>query len=97
MFVLGVAVMFSGVLSEVVAAGRRATLLTFVLPACTAPGPIHERLTGWLIALAVCVPAALFLFPPATTTTCAVMPRRCAAHSGTASRAPRRPGTSTGP
>ncbi|BBY18517.1 FUSC family protein [Mycolicibacterium litorale] len=64
MFVLGVAVMFSGVLSEVVAAGQRATLLTFVLPACTAPGPIHERLTGWLIALAVCVPAALFLFPP---------------------------------
>ncbi|BCI50804.1 fusaric acid resistance protein [Mycolicibacterium litorale] len=64
MFVLGVAVMFSGVLSEVVAAGQRATLMTFVLPACTAPGPVGERLTGWLIALAVCVPAALFLFPP---------------------------------
>lgn len=64
MFVLGVAVMFSGVLSEVVAAGQRATLLTFVLPACTPPGPIGERLTGWLIALVVCVPAALFLFPP---------------------------------
>ena len=64
MFLLGVAVMFSGVLSEVVAAGQRATLLTFVLPACTPPGPIDERLAGWLIALAVCVPAALFLFPP---------------------------------
>ncbi|MBO0678612.1 FUSC family protein [Mycolicibacterium sp. S2-37] len=64
MFVLGVAVMFSGVLSETIAAGQRATLLTFVLPACTLPGPIDERLTGWLIALAVCVPAALFLFPP---------------------------------
>lgn len=64
MFVLGVIVMFSGVLSETVAAGQRATLLTFVLPACTPPGPIDERLTGWLIALAVCVPAALFLFPP---------------------------------
>lgn len=64
MFVLGVAVMFSGVLSEIVAAGQRATLLTFVLPACTPPGPIDERLTGWFIALAVCVPAALFLFPP---------------------------------
>ena len=62
MFVLGVTVMFSGVLSETVAAGQRATLLTFVLPACTAPGPIGERLTGWLVALAVCVPAALFLF-----------------------------------
>ncbi len=64
MFVLGVTVMFSGVLSETVAAGQRATLLTFVLPACTPPGPIGERLTGWLIALAVCVPAALFLLPP---------------------------------
>src|SRR5919198_5096114 len=32
MFVLGVAVTFSGVLSEIVAAGQRATLLTFVLP-----------------------------------------------------------------
>lgn len=64
MFVLGVTVMFSGVLSETVAAGQRATLLTFVLPACTPPGPIAERLSGWLIALAVCVPAALFLLPP---------------------------------
>jgi uncharacterized membrane protein YccC len=64
MFVLGVAVTFSGVLSEIVAAGQRATLLTFVLPACTPPGPIDQRLLGWLIALAVCVPAALFLFPP---------------------------------
>ncbi|WP_422743166.1 FUSC family protein [Mycobacterium sp. WMMD1722] len=64
MFVLGVAVTFSGVLSEIVAAGQRATLLTFVLPACTQPGPIDERLTGWLIALVVCVPAALFMLPP---------------------------------
>lgn len=64
MFVLGVTVMFAGVLSETVAAGQRATLLTFVLPACTPPGPITERLSGWLIALAVCVPAALFLLPP---------------------------------
>lgn len=64
MFVLGVVVTFSGVLSETVAAGQRATLLTFVLPACTPPGPVGERLLGWAIALAVCVPAALFLFPP---------------------------------
>ncbi|BBX67315.1 FUSC family protein [Mycolicibacterium psychrotolerans] len=64
MFVLGVAVTFSGVLSETVAAGQRATLLTFVLPACTPPGPIGERLLGWTIALAVCVPAALFVLPP---------------------------------
>lgn len=64
MFVLGVAVSFSGVLSETIAAGQRATLVLFVLPACTAPGPIGERLLGWAIALAVCVPAALFLLPP---------------------------------
>lgn len=64
MFVLGVAVTFSGVLSETIAAGQRATLVLFVLPACTAPGPIGERLLGWAIALAVCVPAALFLLPP---------------------------------
>jgi uncharacterized membrane protein YccC len=64
MFVLAVLVTFSGVLSEVVAAGRRATLLTFVLPACTPVGSIPDRLLGWLIALAVCVPAALFLLPP---------------------------------
>jgi hypothetical protein len=52
------------VLSEIVAAGQRATLLLFVLPACTPVGPLPERLLGWLIALAMCVPAALFLFPP---------------------------------
>lgn len=64
MFLLAVAVTFSGVLSEIVAAGQRSTLLTFVLPVCTPPGPIPERLFGWLIALALAVPAALFLLPP---------------------------------
>jgi len=64
MFVLGVMVTFSGVLSETIAAGQRPTLLTFVLPACTPPGPVGERLLGWAIALAICVPAALFLLPP---------------------------------
>ena len=64
MFVLGVAVTFAGVLSETIAAGQRATLLTFVLPACTPPGPIPERLLGWAIALAICVPASLFVLPP---------------------------------
>ena len=64
MFVVGVVVSFSGVLGEIVAAGQRATLLLFVLPLCTPVGPIPERLLGWLIALVVCVPAALFLFPP---------------------------------
>jgi uncharacterized membrane protein YccC len=64
MFVLGVAVTFAGVLSEIVAAGQRATLLMFVLPACTPVGPLSERLLGWLIALAICVPAALFFLAP---------------------------------
>lgn len=64
MFVLGGVVTFCGVLSEVIAAGQRATLLTFVLPACTPVGPIPDRLLGWGIALAVCVPAALFVLPP---------------------------------
>ncbi len=64
MFVLGEIVTFSGVLSEIIAAGQRATLLTFVLPACTPTGPIDQRLLGWFIALAICAPAALFLFPP---------------------------------
>jgi hypothetical protein len=64
MFGVGVAVTFAGVLSTAIAAAQRATLLTFVLPACTPTGPIGDRLLGWLIALAVCVPAALFLLPP---------------------------------
>lgn len=63
-FVLGVLVSFSGVLSEIIAAGQRATLLTFVLPVCTPAASLGERLLGWAIALAICVPAALFLFPP---------------------------------
>ena len=29
-----------------------------------AVGPIGERLLGWLIALAICIPAALFFIPP---------------------------------
>jgi Fusaric acid resistance protein-like len=64
MFVLGVAVTLAGVLSETIAAGQRPTLLTFVLPACTPPGPVGDRLLGWLIALAICVPASLFLLAP---------------------------------
>jgi len=64
MFVLGAVVTFTGVLSEIVAAGQRATLMTFVLPVCTPPGPIGDRLLGWGIAWAIAVPAALWLWPP---------------------------------
>ena len=57
-------VSFLGLLSEIVAAGQRATLMVFLLPVCVPVGPLGDRLLGWLIALAVCVPAALFVFPP---------------------------------
>ncbi len=64
-FVVGALVSVLGLLSEVIAAGQRATLMTFVLPVCITPtGPLSDRLLGWLLALTVCVPAALFLFPP---------------------------------
>ncbi|MFN8200905.1 MAG: hypothetical protein U0R72_21645, partial [Nakamurella multipartita] len=64
MFVLGAGVTFAGVLSTAIAAARRATLMPFVLTVCTPPGPIPERLLGWCIAVAVAVPAALFVLPP---------------------------------
>ena len=98
MFVLGVAVTFSGVLSEIVAAGQRATLLTFVLPACTprrtdagAAARLADRTGGVRARGAVRLPAA--------------PPRRAAAPRGAgvqvtgrpAGRAPRRPRTSPEP
>jgi Fusaric acid resistance protein-like len=64
MLVLGVAVTLAGVVSETVSAGQRVTLMAYVWPVCTPVGPIGERLLGWSIALAICVPAALFFIPP---------------------------------
>jgi uncharacterized membrane protein YccC len=64
MFFLGVAVTLASVLSTTMSAGQRATLLFYVWPVCTPVGPIGERLLGWLIAVAICVPAALFFLPP---------------------------------
>ena len=63
-FVVGAAVSFLGLLTEIIAGAQRAMLMTFLLPVCAPPGPVGERLLGWLLALVVCVPAALFLFPP---------------------------------
>lgn len=64
-FAVGASVSLLGLLSEVIAAGQRATLMMFLLPVCAHPvGPVDERLLGWLIAVLICVPAALFLFPP---------------------------------
>ncbi|WP_418004025.1 FUSC family protein [Mycobacterium sp. PDNC021] len=64
MFAVGVLVTFSGVLSEIIAAGQRSTLMTFVLPVCTPAGPVPDRLLGWAVAWTIAVPAALFLLPP---------------------------------
>jgi hypothetical protein len=64
MFFLGVAVTLASMLSTTMSAGQRATLLFYVWPVCTPVGPIGERLLGWLIAVVLCVPAALFFLPP---------------------------------
>lgn len=64
-FAVGVGVSLLGLLSEIFAAAQRATLMAFLLPVCAVPvGPVADRLLGWGIALLVCVPAALLLFPP---------------------------------
>ena len=58
-FVVGAVVSVLGLLSEVVAAGQRATLMLFILPVCIRPvGPISDRLLGWILAVTICVPAA---------------------------------------
>ena len=67
-FAVGALVSFLGLISEVMAAGQRAALMAFLLPVCMPMGQLGERLLGWLLALAVCVPTALFVFPPRYTT-----------------------------
>ena len=66
-FVVGTAVTILSLLSEMIAGGQRAMLMMFLLPVCAPPGALDERLLGWLVALLICVPAALFLFPPHAT------------------------------
>jgi len=64
-FAVGMIVNFLGLLSEVVTGGQRATLMIFILPVCIRPvAPLGDRIFGWVIALLICVPAALFVFPP---------------------------------
>ncbi|HEY8301091.1 MAG TPA: FUSC family protein [Jatrophihabitans sp.] len=67
MAVISFGVLFAGVVSSVINAGVQAALLSFIL-AVLLPGGrayIPDRLLGWLIALVVSVPVALFVWPPA--------------------------------
>jgi uncharacterized membrane protein YccC len=94
-FAVGALVSFLGLLSDLVAAGQRSTLMVFLLPVSMPVGPLTDRLVGWLLALLVCVPAALFLFPPRYTTelrhlaalVCAALADRIEEGDGTGSEA----------
>jgi len=65
MAVVGLAVLFAGILSPQIAAATIAALLTFVLPvAVAAPdGQIGPRLAGWALAGALALPAILLVWP----------------------------------
>ncbi len=59
------AILFAGVLDDYVVAARAAVTLTFVLPVMV-PAHVAEiptRLAGWGLAGALCIPAALLLWP----------------------------------
>ncbi|GGL99972.1 FUSC family protein [Nakamurella endophytica] len=66
MALVGGAVVFAGAMSAAIAAAGRAALLTFVLPVTLTgtAADIGPRVLGWLLAVALAVPAALFLWPP---------------------------------
>ncbi|WP_426595118.1 FUSC family protein [Cellulomonas sp. McL0617] len=66
MLVVGTLVVFAGATSAAIASASRALLLLYVLP-ITVPGDaagIPPRLVGWAVAAALCIPAALLLWPP---------------------------------
>jgi uncharacterized membrane protein YccC len=65
MGIVAFAVLFAGVLDAYVAAAYSAALLTFVLPVMVpaAASAIPMRLEGWALAGALCIPAALLLWP----------------------------------
>lgn len=65
MFVVGFVVLFSGVVSSVIASASTPLLLAFILPV-TVPGPvaqIPDRVAGWGLAAAVSVVAITVLWP----------------------------------
>ena len=93
-FAVGALVSFLGLLSEVIAAGQRATLMMFILPVCT---PAARSTNGCWAGPSRCrsaYPPHCCCSRPATTASCAVMPPRCAARWPTGSTAPRPPPTS---
>lgn len=67
MFVVGFGVLFSGVVSSVIASATTPLLLSFILPV-TVPGPasqIPDRVAGWGLAGAVSLIAITVLWPTA--------------------------------
>ncbi len=65
MALMGFAILFAGVLDDYIAAARTAAMLTFVLPVMVpaGAGAIPTRLAGWGVAGALCIAAALLLWP----------------------------------
>jgi uncharacterized membrane protein YccC len=67
MFIVGFTVLFSGVVSSVIAGAATPLLLSFILPV-TVPGPVSQipdRVAGWGLAAAVSVVAITVLWPAA--------------------------------
>ena len=66
MGVVGFAVLFAGIVAPQAATAATAALLTFVLSVAVAEpaSAIGPRLIGWALAVALCIPACLFIWPP---------------------------------
>jgi len=66
MAVVGIVILFSGVINRYFAAGSFAALLSFII-SVNVPAPpsaIPDRLEGWLLASLVGISAAMLLWPP---------------------------------
>ena len=65
MALIGFSILFAGVLDDYVAAAHASATLAFVLAVMVPAGAvaIPARLAGWALAAALCIPAALLLWP----------------------------------